>query len=110
MDAELTLDHESPTTATFDAHSGLALALSAQAMQCAIDKARDVEQIIAISKLLDEKGIAIDLQKQLGFINGWRLVGKFDNKDESGFDVVYGPEKSLEDIDTSATYEDELLL
>jgi LDH2 family malate/lactate/ureidoglycolate dehydrogenase len=40
MDAELTLDHESPTTAAFDAHSGLALSLSVQAMQCAIQKAR----------------------------------------------------------------------
>ena len=40
LDAELTLDHESPTTAAFDAHSGLALSLSAQAMQCAIEKAR----------------------------------------------------------------------
>ncbi len=40
FDAELTLDHESPTTAAFDAHSGLALSLSVQAMQCAIEKAR----------------------------------------------------------------------
>ena len=40
LDAELTLDCESPTTAAFDAHSGLALSLSAQAMSCAIDKAR----------------------------------------------------------------------
>jgi LDH2 family malate/lactate/ureidoglycolate dehydrogenase len=41
MDAELTLDHESPTTAAFDAHSGLALSLSVQAMECAIRKARE---------------------------------------------------------------------
>ena len=40
FDAELTLDHESPTTAAFDAHSGLALSLSVQAMECAIQKAR----------------------------------------------------------------------
>ena len=40
LDAELTLDCESPTTAAFDAHSGLALSLSVQAMQCAIEKAR----------------------------------------------------------------------
>jgi ureidoglycolate dehydrogenase (NAD+) len=30
FDAELTLDHESPTTAAFDAHSGLAVSWSAQ--------------------------------------------------------------------------------
>lgn len=41
FDAELTLDHESPTTAAFDAHSGLALSLSVQAMECAIRKARE---------------------------------------------------------------------
>jgi L-2-hydroxycarboxylate dehydrogenase (NAD+) len=41
FDAELTLDHESPTTAAFDAHSGLALSLSVQAMECAIQKARE---------------------------------------------------------------------
>ncbi len=41
MDAELTLEGESSTTARFDAHSGLALSLSVQAMQCAIEKARD---------------------------------------------------------------------
>lgn len=41
MDAELTLDHESPTTAAFDAHSGLALSLSVQAMECSIRKARE---------------------------------------------------------------------
>lgn len=41
FDAELTLDHQSPTTAAFDAHGGLALSLSVQAMECAIQKARD---------------------------------------------------------------------
>lgn len=41
LDAELTLDCESPTTAAFDAHSGLALSLSVQAMECAIQKARE---------------------------------------------------------------------
>lgn len=41
LNAELTLDHESATTAAFDAHSGLALSLSVQAMECAIGKARE---------------------------------------------------------------------
>lgn len=41
LDAELTLDHESPTTAAFNANSGLALSLSVEAMQCAIRKARE---------------------------------------------------------------------
>jgi len=41
FDAELTLDHESPTTAAFNANGGLALSLSVQAMECAIQKARE---------------------------------------------------------------------
>ena len=41
LDAELTIDHESSTTAAFDAHSGLALSLSVQAMECAIQKAHE---------------------------------------------------------------------
>lgn len=41
FDAELTLDHETETTAAFNAHGGLALSLSVQAMDHAIDKARD---------------------------------------------------------------------
>ncbi len=72
----------------------------------ALEKARDVDQIIKIAERLDEAGIAIDLQKQLGFINNWLIVGNFDNKDEAGFDVVYGPEKNLEAIDTAASYDD----
>ncbi len=40
FDAELILEAESATTAAFNAQSGLALSLSVQAMQCAIEKAR----------------------------------------------------------------------
>lgn len=41
FDAELTLDHEAPSTAAFNANGGLALSLSVQAMDCAIAKARE---------------------------------------------------------------------
>lgn len=41
FDAELSLDQESPSTAAFNANGGLALALSVQAMDCAIQKARE---------------------------------------------------------------------
>lgn len=71
----------------------------------ALEKSRDVNQVISITEALDEKGVAIDLQKQLGFVNSWQLVGNFDNKDEKGFDVVYGPEKSPGEIDTDASYQ-----
>lgn len=65
----------------------------------ALDKARDVEQVIEISELIGEHGVSIDLQKQLGFVNQWHIVGNFDNKDEGGFDVLYGPENDLANID-----------
>src|SRR5688572_10807191 len=42
FNAELTLDHESPTTAAFNANGGLALSLSVQAMERAIEKAREM--------------------------------------------------------------------
>lgn len=41
FDAELTLDHETPTTAAFNGNGGLALSLSVQAMDCAIRKAKE---------------------------------------------------------------------
>ena len=71
----------------------------------ALEKARSVDQVVGIATALDEKGVAVDLQKQLGFLNQWKLVGNFDNKDEKGFDVVYGPEESLEKLDFEASYD-----
>lgn len=41
FDAELTVDHETPSTAALNANSGLALSLSVQAMEVAIEKARE---------------------------------------------------------------------
>ncbi len=72
----------------------------------ALEKSRDVEQVVEIAKSLNEKGVSVDLQKQLGFLNSWHLVGNFDNKDESGFDVKFGPEKDFEKFDLEATYPD----
>ena len=72
----------------------------------ALEKARDVDQVVSIADLLDEKGISIDLQSQLGFLSSWKLVGIFDNKDEKGFDIAYGPEKNATEIDTKASYQD----
>ena len=71
----------------------------------ALDKARDVNQVISAAKKLEEKGIAIDLQKQLGFLSQWQLVGNFDNAKGEGFDVVHGPEQNVQDIDLDAEYD-----
>ncbi len=72
----------------------------------ALNKARDIAQVQLISKKLDSLGVKVNLQQQLGFINTWNLVGSFDNKDMSGFDVAHGPEEAIGMIDLSATYKD----
>ncbi len=72
----------------------------------ALNKARDIRQVGKIAKLLKEKGIEINLQKQLGFLPKWQLVGTFDNKDEGGFDKPFGPELSLQKVDMDAKYKD----
>ncbi len=70
----------------------------------ALDKARSIEQVQKIAKLLGDNGIAVDLQKQLGFLKSWHLVGSFDNQKQAGFDVAYGPEKELPKIDLAASF------
>ncbi|MFT5303879.1 MAG: hypothetical protein ACI814_004701 [Mariniblastus sp.] len=72
----------------------------------AMTKARDVAQIQMIAGKLNDLGLQVDLQKQMGFIGTWHIVGSFDNKDMAGFDVAYGPEKSVYKIDLTATYQD----
>lgn len=74
------------------------------ALSIAFANAREADQVIKIAERLDDRGVAVDVQKQLGFIHTWNLVGCFDNKDQKGFDVAYGPEKALEKVDLEATY------
>ena len=64
--------------------------------------ARDLDQIEACKLKLEEAGEDVDLARLLGFVTSWRLCGLFDNTDESGFDVAYPPEAT---IDFAATYE-----
>ncbi len=69
----------------------------------ALDGARDVDQIDAITKLLREKlGQKVDLPKHFGFLSHWHLIGPFDNTDRAGFERVYSPEK---EINLNAEYE-----
>ncbi|MEM9941671.1 MAG: hypothetical protein AAF939_08780 [Planctomycetota bacterium] len=72
----------------------------------ALGKARDVAQIQKLAGELGKLGVKINLQKQMGFIHQWNVVGCFNNKDQSGFDVQYGPESNVNEIDLSATYTD----
>ncbi len=70
--------------------------------------ARDVAQVQKIADQLSALGVNIDLQRQLGFINTWKIAGPFDNKGGKGFDQAHGPETSPGEVDTEATYKDGL--
>ncbi len=70
--------------------------------------ARNVDQVQDIAKRLAKRGVNIDLQRQLGFINEWKIVGPFDNRKEEGFARAAGPEIDINGIDVGATYSDTL--
>ena len=72
----------------------------------AINKARDVDQVQSLQAALSKAGVEIDLTKQLGYLTDWKLVGPFDNRGQKGFDVAFGPEKNLNEIDPTASYKD----
>lgn len=90
-----------------DAAKELDVAQAIGKLGVALNKARDINQVLSIAKKLDELGVKVNLQKQMGFLNTWHIVGSFDNKDMAGFDVAYGPENSLDKIDLTATYKDQ---
>ena len=62
-------------------------------LKSALENARDVKQISSIAKSMSPLGEEVDLPKHLGLLPTWDLVAGFDNKEESGFDVAYEPEK-----------------
>lgn len=62
-------------------------------LKAALENARDVEQIQTIAKSMSRLDEEVNVPQHLGLIPTWNVVAGFDNKDESGFDVVYEPEK-----------------
>lgn len=72
-------------------------------LQAALDAAREVDQIDAVTKLLREKlEQKVDLPKHFGFLSHWHLIAPFDNSERAGFERVYSPER---EIDLEAEYE-----
>lgn len=61
-----------------------------------LNSARDLDQIKACKVALEELGESIDLSQHMGFVTAWRVIGEFDNTDESGFDTEYPPERELD--------------
>lgn len=58
-----------------------------------LEVTRHPDQLKAITAKLRDAGEGVDLARQYGFVMNWQLIGPFDNREEKGFDVVYGPEK-----------------
>ncbi len=75
---------------------------SADLYDKALRAARDVDQIEASAKALEEAGRKVDLPQVMGFLMRWKVIGPFDNTDRKGFAVAYPPEKK---IDFGASYE-----
>lgn len=67
----------------------------------ALNQAREIQQTKAIAEALSELGREVDMVKHFGMMTDWQLIGPFPNKEQSKFDEVYPPEKS---IDLKASY------
>lgn len=65
-------------------------------LQEALDAARDLDQVEAITKQLKELGEEVDIPVHFGFIRKWFIIGPFDNTDKSGFEVAYAPELKID--------------
>ncbi|MCA8983143.1 MAG: hypothetical protein R3C12_11385 [Planctomycetaceae bacterium] len=64
--------------------------------QQALTGASDDDQVRKIVAALKEYDISVDLPRHYGLLTDWYLIGPFDNKNESGFPVVYPPEQQVD--------------
>lgn len=77
----------------------------------AINGAVHEDQVKTIAEALRKNNETIDIQKHFGFLTDWSIIGPFDNKDEKGFAVAYGPEleiKTSKAPDLQAEYDGQL--
>ncbi len=72
-----------------------------EAYRQALSAARDLDQISEAAKCLRELGQTVDVAAHFGFLMRWQLIGPFENSNDSGYDVAYGPER---DAEPSAEY------
>ncbi len=54
------------------------------------------DHVKKIAKALRDAGDDVSIQQHFGFLNSWKIIGPFDNKDKKGYPVAYPPEKSLD--------------
>jgi hypothetical protein len=61
----------------------------------ALQAVRDEDQTRLVSSELKALGVPVDLAKHFGFIMNWQVIGPFENKERTGFDQVFPPEKEI---------------
>ena len=66
---------------------------AADVFQKALSGAVDDDQVKAIVEPLRKLGHEVDLQRHFGFLNKWKMIGPFNNKDLVGFEQSYPPEQ-----------------
>jgi hypothetical protein len=62
----------------------------------ALVNARDPDQIKTIVEKLKKLGEEVDLARHFGFVQHWKLIGPFDNREGKGFAAVYPPEQKVD--------------
>ena len=66
------------------------------------------DQVKTIAEALRKHNEEVDIQKHFGFLSQWSIVGPFDNKEEKGFAMAYGPELEVNaslDLNLQAEYD-----
>jgi hypothetical protein len=61
----------------------------------ALAASRDHDQAELIAARLAKLGQPADLARHFGFVQKWKVLGPFDNRDEKGLDAEYPPEREL---------------
>lgn len=84
-----------------EAKGEAAVAVYRTALQGAVHE----DHVKKIAKALRGAGDEVDIQKHFGFLNEWKIIGPFDNKDKKGYPIAYPPEESL---DLQAEYDGQL--
>jgi hypothetical protein len=96
QDPSMELRREGVAFALTEAQKLLAAGERSQAIDAyrrTLTAARDLDQIGEAAKRLRELGQTVDMSALFGFLMSWKLIGPFENANDRGFDVAYGPER-----------------
>ncbi len=78
-----------------------------ESLAATLPLARHPDQLREISSRLTDRGVKVDLSKELAMVTRWWTIGPFSNTDSKHFDTVYPPEQTyaaspMESVDTDA--------